>query len=264
MPGSPFFARIRADVLAMAASVPRGRVTSFAAIAAHIDVVPRHVAYILAQAAREGTAPEGWHRVVGQVGQLGTVAGQAALLAQDGIRLDAAGKVADFAGKFIAVAELGHGVPVQVRPADAGRRPTRRRSAALALALLLAWPASAAAPVLDTIWAGCTGGVTGGGSATRILADGRLVRLYQARAGAAWVTEDKGRDTELYAQVARALDEGGFAGLRGGPPGNLTCWLERVWATGRGWRVQWAGTEPPVDWPEAVRGAFTTLRGVGR
>lgn len=140
----------------------------------------------------------------------------------------------------------------------------RIRATALVVAmLLLAWPGSAAAPVLDTIWAGCTGGVTGGGSATRILADGRLVRLSQARAGAPWVSEDKGRDAGLYAQLARALDEGGFAGLRGGPPGNLTCWLERVWATGRGWRVQWAGTEPPADWPEAVRGAFATLREAG-
>jgi hypothetical protein len=140
----------------------------------------------------------------------------------------------------------------------------RIRAKTLVVAMLLAaWPASATAPVLDTIWAGCTGGVTGGGSAARMLADGRLVRLSQARAGAPWIIEDKGRDPVLYARLARALDEGGFAKLRGGPPGPITCWLERVWATGQGWRVQWAGTEPPADWPEAVRGAFATLRGAG-
>lgn len=137
---------------------------------------------------------------------------------------------------------------------------------ALAIALLLARPAFAVAPppAQDTIWAGCTGGVTGAGQATRIVADGRMVRLTLSRAGAQWQPEQLGFDPDRYARLARALNEGGFARLRGGPPGNITCWLERVSATGRGWRVQWAGNEPPAAWPAGVRDAFSELRGIGR
>ncbi len=135
---------------------------------------------------------------------------------------------------------------------------------ALALALLvLASPAAATAPPLplDTIAAGCSGGVTGGGTVMRILADGRLVRLTLGRAGTTPRIDQLGFDLALYQRLAQALDEGGFNRLQGGPPGNITCWLERVWATGRGWRVQWAGTEPPATWPDEVRAAFAALRG---
>jgi hypothetical protein len=132
----------------------------------------------------------------------------------------------------------------------------------LIAAVLLALPAHAVAPppAQDTIWAGCSGGATGGGQAVRIVADGRMVRLTQDRAGAPWQPAQLGFDAERYTRLARALDEGGFARLRGGPPGNITCWLERVRATGHGWRVQWAGTEPPTAWPAGVRNAFTELR----
>jgi hypothetical protein len=139
-------------------------------------------------------------------------------------------------------------------------------SARLAIALLLALPAYAVAPppAQDTIWAGCAGGVTGGGTATRIVADGRMVRLTLDRAGAMWQPEQLGFDPERYARLARVLDDSGFARLRGGPPGNITCWLERVWANGRGWRVQWGGTDPPGAWPAGVRDVFNELRGLGR
>lgn len=132
--------------------------------------------------------------------------------------------------------------------------------------LLLAMPAHAVAPppAQDTIWAGCSGGLAGGGTATRIVADGRMVRLTLDRAGAPWQPEHLGFDAERYARLSRALDEAGFARLRGGPPGNITCWLERVWATGRGWRVQWAGEAPPAAWPDSVRDAFSELRTLGR
>lgn len=48
MPKSESFARIKADVLAIARAIPPGRLTSFWAIGSHLDGAPRHVAYILA------------------------------------------------------------------------------------------------------------------------------------------------------------------------------------------------------------------------
>ena len=47
--GSPFFARIKRDVLTIVASIPAGSVLTLRDIGLHLDVVPRHVAYILAQ-----------------------------------------------------------------------------------------------------------------------------------------------------------------------------------------------------------------------
>lgn len=47
MAKSPFFARIKADVLTILASIPEGGVVTFRDIGAHLDVMPRHVAYIL-------------------------------------------------------------------------------------------------------------------------------------------------------------------------------------------------------------------------
>jgi methylated-DNA-protein-cysteine methyltransferase-like protein len=48
MARSPFFARIKADVLRIVASIPQGRVVGFADMGAHCDVAPRHVATTLA------------------------------------------------------------------------------------------------------------------------------------------------------------------------------------------------------------------------
>lgn len=92
MAGSPFFARIRRDVLAIARSVPSGKAVTFADIGRHLDVMPRHVAYILKMLpdpAAEGVDP-------------------ARIIASDMPH-----------PALVAVASLDHGVPQQSRPADA-------------------------------------------------------------------------------------------------------------------------------------------------
>lgn len=101
MAGSPFFARIRRDVLAIARSVPAGQAVTYADIGRHLDVMPRHVAYILKMLpdpAAEFIDP-------------------ARIIASDQPH-----------PAIVAVAALDHGVPQQTRPADApAPRPSRQR-----------------------------------------------------------------------------------------------------------------------------------------
>jgi alkylated DNA nucleotide flippase Atl1 len=47
MAQSPFFARIKADVVSIVAGIPQAGVVTFRDIGAHLDVMPRHVAYTL-------------------------------------------------------------------------------------------------------------------------------------------------------------------------------------------------------------------------
>jgi len=132
--GSPFFARIRGDVLAIVAAIPPGRVATFAAIGAHLDVMPRHVAYILAMLSDIEKATIPWHRVVAADGRPGVPkagadgAPQRALLAAEGAAFDPDGRITDFIARQEEVAALPHGVPRQTRPAAAPRaRATARR-----------------------------------------------------------------------------------------------------------------------------------------
>lgn len=122
---SPFFARIKADVLRIMASVPAGRVAVLAEIGAHLDVPPRHVAYILATLPDAEKAMLTWHRAVGPEG-MAPAPGQQALLAAEGAVFDEDGCLADFAARRIDVTGLPHGVPPRSRPANAPR-PRRNR-----------------------------------------------------------------------------------------------------------------------------------------
>jgi methylated-DNA-protein-cysteine methyltransferase-like protein len=130
---SPFFARIKGDVLRIVASVPAGRVVSFADVGAHLDVAPRHVAYILAMLDPIEAATLPWHRAVAAGGTLGTPksgpdgTAQRALLAAEGAAFDPGGRITDFVARCIAVEALPHGVPVQKRPTDAPAPARRKR-----------------------------------------------------------------------------------------------------------------------------------------
>jgi methylated-DNA-protein-cysteine methyltransferase related protein len=130
---SPFFVRIKGDVLRIMATVPEGRVVTFADIGAHLDVAPRHVAYILATLTEIEAATLPWHRAVTAEGTLGAPksgpdgATQRALLAAEGAAFDPEGRITDFVARGADVAELPHGVPRQVRPADAPEPGRRRR-----------------------------------------------------------------------------------------------------------------------------------------
>jgi methylated-DNA-protein-cysteine methyltransferase related protein len=122
MPKSAAFVRIKADVLAITRAIPAGRVTSFRAIGYHLDVVPRHVAYILATLTDAEQAQTPWHRVVSDTGALdrpkhdGSGQSQAELLAAEGVRLDQALRIVDMDLLFFAISEESTGVAAGTRP----------------------------------------------------------------------------------------------------------------------------------------------------
>lgn len=90
--------------MAATASIPSGRVTTYSALANHLEVVPRHVAFVLARLTTAEAADLPWHRVVAQGGALrsGSEAGlrrQRDRLTQEGIQVTN-NQIADFAQHF--------------------------------------------------------------------------------------------------------------------------------------------------------------------
>jgi methylated-DNA-protein-cysteine methyltransferase related protein len=129
---SPFFARIQKDVVCIVASIPRGSLVTFQAVGAHLDVAPRHVAYILAMQDHALLGATPWHRVVPADGKLRTPKSQGGvqqreLLQTEGVVIAADGTIAGFERIAREVATLGHGVSRQLRPANAPSAATRRR-----------------------------------------------------------------------------------------------------------------------------------------
>lgn len=133
MPRSAAFARIKADILAIIRSIPEGAVVTFAAIGAHLDIAPRHAAYILATLAGGEDEAFPWHRAVAADGAL--LSGprgsrQAVLLAAEGHAITR-GKL-DGIEAVVAVAALHHGVVKQTReatPSPADPAPPGGRAA---------------------------------------------------------------------------------------------------------------------------------------
>lgn len=96
MTGSPPFAHIKADVLAVIASVPHGKVTTLTAIAMCLGVMPRHVATIVAGLDAEDIDTVPWHRVVAEGGAVGRHQrrdAQIRLLRADGLAVSPVGIV---------------------------------------------------------------------------------------------------------------------------------------------------------------------------
>lgn len=98
---SPHFARIKRDVLRLVGEIPRGRVTTYGSIGAELDVMARHVAYILAMLTPQEAEGLPWHRVVGDQGLVKstrkrTSSDQRALLAAEGVTVNDQGLVRDF------------------------------------------------------------------------------------------------------------------------------------------------------------------------
>lgn len=133
MARSAAYARIKADVLRIVAAIPRGRLATHAAIGAHLDVVPRHVAYILAMLSLPEKSALPWHRVVGADGALGTPKRgadgrpQADWLRDEGHVVDGAALAPGYVERLVDVAALRHGVPRQARPAAAAARTGHAR-----------------------------------------------------------------------------------------------------------------------------------------
>jgi len=69
-PKSRAFTRIRAEVIRLVALIPEGKFTTYGAIATHMNVVARHVAFVLGRLTAEEAAALPWHRVVASDGQI--------------------------------------------------------------------------------------------------------------------------------------------------------------------------------------------------
>ena len=63
-PKSKAFARIRAEVIRLVALIPPGKFTTYGSIAVHMNVTPRHVAFVMARLSEEESSRLPWHRVV--------------------------------------------------------------------------------------------------------------------------------------------------------------------------------------------------------
>jgi methylated-DNA-protein-cysteine methyltransferase related protein len=134
MAGSPFYARIKGDVLSIVSAIPKGKVCTFSSIGEHLDVVPRHIAYILSTLEPLEKVQYPWYRVVGNDGNLGkpksaeTGESQAALLVLEGILVIDNSVAASFAERFVDCARLKSGVKKQTRPIDAPVAKIKKRT----------------------------------------------------------------------------------------------------------------------------------------
>lgn len=124
MPKSPAFIRIKADVLKIVAAIPPSHITTFRSIGEHLDVMPRHVAYILTMLSPEEKTQAPWFRVVSDNATLGVPKiaangkSQADLLGEEGILVSDNAITSAFERIFIPAAKLKSGVANQTRPAD--------------------------------------------------------------------------------------------------------------------------------------------------
>jgi methylated-DNA-protein-cysteine methyltransferase-like protein len=63
-PKSIAFARIRAEVIRLVGLIPSGKFTTYGSIAVHMNVMARHVAFVMSRLTEEESASLPWHRVV--------------------------------------------------------------------------------------------------------------------------------------------------------------------------------------------------------
>jgi methylated-DNA-protein-cysteine methyltransferase related protein len=125
VPTSPFFIRIREHVLQLTVAVPEGRVCTYQSMGEYLDVMPRHVAYILSQLEEHEKFVYPWHRVVGGDMSLGVLKknpdgkSQAELLIAEGISVSGNKVLSSFEQVFVAAEQLPSGLARQKRPADA-------------------------------------------------------------------------------------------------------------------------------------------------
>jgi methylated-DNA-protein-cysteine methyltransferase related protein len=122
MPKSPAFIRIKAQVLQIVAAIPYAKLTTFRSIGEHLDVVPRHVAYILTMLTIDEKIDYPWFRVVSDDASLGVPKhgaddrSQAELLLEEGLSVSGNSVKASFEQAFIPAGNLGSGIPQQIRP----------------------------------------------------------------------------------------------------------------------------------------------------
>ena len=63
-PKSKAFARIRAEVIRLVGLIPPGKFTTYGSIAIHMNVMARHVAFVMSSLTEQEASELPWHRVV--------------------------------------------------------------------------------------------------------------------------------------------------------------------------------------------------------
>jgi methylated-DNA-protein-cysteine methyltransferase-like protein len=98
-PKSKAFARIRAEVIRLVGLIPRGKFTTYGSIAIHMNVMARHVAFVMSRLTEPEAATLPWHRVVSRDARLSPNM-DAALskvqrrrLRNEGLKINAAGYI---------------------------------------------------------------------------------------------------------------------------------------------------------------------------
>ncbi len=125
MSASPFYQRIKNDVLTICCLIPEGRVVSFADVGRHLDVVPRHIAYILSQLDPIELETVPWHRIIAVNGDVSSAA-QLALLHDANVTLGS-NQVRSDSKAWISLADVPDMIPTQQRPANAPMTGRQRR-----------------------------------------------------------------------------------------------------------------------------------------
>ena len=123
-PKSAAFARIRAEVIRLVALIPRGKFTTYGSIAIHMNVVARHVAFVMSRLTESEAAALPWHRVVSADARLSQKMDaelarvQRKRLMREGMKIDAKGFIQTSDAHFHVV-----GIRRNIRWSEAGSVP---------------------------------------------------------------------------------------------------------------------------------------------
>jgi methylated-DNA-protein-cysteine methyltransferase related protein len=112
MPKSLAFIQIKKGVLEITSKIPVGHVTTYGAIGEHLNVMARHVAYILATLTFEEKLELPWYRVVADQGVITSgklnarYPAQVEKLKQEGVQLNTENRVENFDALFCPPSQL--------------------------------------------------------------------------------------------------------------------------------------------------------------
>jgi methylated-DNA-protein-cysteine methyltransferase-like protein len=98
-PKSKAFARIRSEVVRLVGLIPEGKFTTYGSIAIHMNVMARHVAFVMSRLTPMESATLPWHRLVARDARISPNMGaslaqkQRARLRREGMKISAAGYI---------------------------------------------------------------------------------------------------------------------------------------------------------------------------
>ena len=108
-PKSKAFARIRAEVIRLVRLIPEGKFTTYGSIAVHMNVMARHVAFVMSRLTPEESKELPWHRVVSADARISPNMDEALArkqrrrLRSEGMKINAAGYIQDADAHFHTV-----------------------------------------------------------------------------------------------------------------------------------------------------------------